>query len=137
VSVSFIGGGNRSTRRKPQTCRMSLTTYKQIQTPKKHLPIINYHGTLVNSHIWTKQTSLPKMTPKCDHNKTFPVNRNEEWCWAERGKVQIIQTKRKHNHRPVACRWQHTNKYKLLKNIYLLSIIIVSSFLYSIFFFNF
>jgi len=26
VAVSFIGGGNRSTRRKPPTCRKSLTT---------------------------------------------------------------------------------------------------------------
>jgi hypothetical protein len=27
VVVSFIGGGNRSTRRKPETCRKSLTNY--------------------------------------------------------------------------------------------------------------
>ena len=27
VAVSFIGGGNRSTRRKPTTCRKSLTTF--------------------------------------------------------------------------------------------------------------
>jgi hypothetical protein len=26
VAISFIGGGNRSTRRKPLTCRKSLTT---------------------------------------------------------------------------------------------------------------
>jgi hypothetical protein len=27
VAVSFIGGGNQSTRRKPQTCRKSLTNF--------------------------------------------------------------------------------------------------------------
>jgi hypothetical protein len=27
VAVSFIGGGNRSTRRKPPTCRKSLTNF--------------------------------------------------------------------------------------------------------------
>jgi len=27
VFISFIGGGNRSTRRKPLTCRMSLTNF--------------------------------------------------------------------------------------------------------------
>jgi hypothetical protein len=27
VSVSFIGGGNRSTQRKPQTCHKSLTNF--------------------------------------------------------------------------------------------------------------
>jgi hypothetical protein len=27
VDVSFIGGGNRSTRRKPPTCRKSLTNF--------------------------------------------------------------------------------------------------------------
>ena len=27
VAVSFIGGGNRSTRRKPQSCRSSLTNF--------------------------------------------------------------------------------------------------------------
>jgi hypothetical protein len=27
VAVSFIGGGNRSTRRKPQTCHKSLTNF--------------------------------------------------------------------------------------------------------------
>jgi len=27
VAVSFIGGGNRSTRRKPLTCRKSLTNF--------------------------------------------------------------------------------------------------------------
>jgi len=27
VAVSFIGGGNRTTRRKPSTCRKSLTSF--------------------------------------------------------------------------------------------------------------
>jgi len=27
VAVNFIGGGNRSTRRKPQICRKSLTNF--------------------------------------------------------------------------------------------------------------
>jgi hypothetical protein len=31
LAVSFIGGGNRSTRRKPTTCRKSLTNFITIQ----------------------------------------------------------------------------------------------------------
>ena len=31
VAVSFIGGGNHNTQRKPPTCRMSLTNYQKIR----------------------------------------------------------------------------------------------------------
>ena len=37
VAVSFIGGGNRSTQRKPQTCRKSLTNFN-IMFYRVHLP---------------------------------------------------------------------------------------------------
>jgi hypothetical protein len=38
VAVSFIGGGNRSTRRKPPTCRKSLTN-------------LSHNVTLLNSNV--------------------------------------------------------------------------------------
>jgi hypothetical protein len=41
VAVSFIGGGNRSTRRKPQTCRKSLTKLYRIMLYRVHLMM--YH----------------------------------------------------------------------------------------------
>ena len=37
VAVSFIGGGNRSTRRKPQTCRKSLRQTYHIMLYQLHL----------------------------------------------------------------------------------------------------
>ena len=41
VAVSFIGGGNRSTRRKPPTCRRSLTNF--ITFLKRPVEIANIH----------------------------------------------------------------------------------------------
>jgi len=37
VAVSFIGGGNQSTRRKPPTCRKSLTNFYHIMLYRVHL----------------------------------------------------------------------------------------------------
>jgi hypothetical protein len=38
VALSFIGGGNRSTRRKPPTCPMTLTNY-HIMLYRVHFPM--------------------------------------------------------------------------------------------------
>jgi hypothetical protein len=51
--VSFIGGGNRRTRRKPSTCRMSLTnfiTYRCTPRPDRdsnsqHILFQSFEGT--------------------------------------------------------------------------------------------
>jgi len=37
VAVSFIGGGNRSIRRKPPTCRKFLTNFYHIMLYRVHL----------------------------------------------------------------------------------------------------
>ena len=37
VAVSFIGGGNRSTQRKPPTCCKSLTNFYHIMLYEEHL----------------------------------------------------------------------------------------------------
>jgi hypothetical protein len=38
VAVSFVGGGNRSTRRKPPTCRKSLIVVSDVQLPVQSVP---------------------------------------------------------------------------------------------------
>ena len=46
MAVSFIGGGNRSTQRKPLTCRKLLTNC--IDTPRHERD-----SNLINAKIWT------------------------------------------------------------------------------------
>ena len=70
VAVSFIGGGNRSTRRKPPTCRRSLTNF--ITFLKRPVEIVNIHDMkrlkieVVRSHKankdrqYTDQTKVTK-----------------------------------------------------------------------------
>ena len=62
VALSFIGGGNRSTRRKPPTCHMKLTNY-HIMLYRVHFPMgeirthtfngkSNYHTITVTPRVF-------------------------------------------------------------------------------------
>jgi hypothetical protein len=66
VALSFIGGGNRSTRRKPPTCPMTLTNY-HIMLYRVHFPMgeirthtfngkSNYHTITVKLYFLNSQS---------------------------------------------------------------------------------
>ena len=66
VAVSFIGGGNRSTRRKPPTCHRSLTNF--ITFLKRPVEIANIHDMkrlkieVVRSHKANKDRQYTDQT---------------------------------------------------------------------------
>ena len=55
VAVSFIGGGNRRTRRKPHTCRKSLTNFNTCCTPRLS-PLM----------LWVRLLLRARLTTLCD-----------------------------------------------------------------------
>ena len=71
VAVSFIGGGNRRTLRKPPTCRKSLTNFitfeagsninKYIYIPLFYLLLLSDRNTLLMVFGWPTNSQQPEI----------------------------------------------------------------------------
>ena len=108
VVVSFIGGGNQRTRRKPPTCRKSLTTLDHIMLYRVHLAWVgfepttlvvigtdcigsnksNYHTitTTMSPIAWKKQISLlllscRRKVSKCQNCNQKPLIEGQAIQW--------------------------------------------------------
>jgi len=57
MAVSFIGGGNRSTRRKPLTCRKSLTHVITGKRFHNYCTQQTAYRICMQTWIWKKKTS--------------------------------------------------------------------------------
>jgi len=82
MAVSFIGGGNLSTRRKPLTCRKSLTNFYHIMLYRVHLTCEEFEPTTLvvigtdcigscnsNHHMITITTALQTKGDKLRNDK--------------------------------------------------------------------
>jgi hypothetical protein len=64
VAVSFIGGGNQSTRRKPPTCRKSLTNYKTFTQQDKICAKSDISSEAIDGEVKEKEDNISKLVDR-------------------------------------------------------------------------
>ena len=72
VALSFIGGGNRSTWRKPPTCRKTLSHNVVSSTPRlkeigTHNVSVDRHTDCIGSYKYNYHTIMTMTAPKSLH----------------------------------------------------------------------
>jgi hypothetical protein len=113
LTVSFIGGGIRSTRRKPPTCRKSLTNFKKCDAnrfPRVEIWIQKQQKYIQNkkNKIKFALTTLTRPETMCGvtHQPTSPIKWFEGECIFYPFKLVEESGVPGENHRLVASHWQ-------------------------------
>jgi hypothetical protein len=94
--VSFIGGGIRSTRRKPLTCRKSLTNIDHILLYRVHLVMNGIHLTFRNQNLRSTTLEASTLTitlPMSLQNCIYQIDSSDLWC------TSIMEGDRRHHSR--------------------------------------